>query len=81
MVLFTTVPKKPKERVHWGKDGEHNNKKKCIKAYQMKLGCAQSIMETQMVAQSVLKKPQDVGHACIISTPVSSHLIQTIDVI
>ena len=30
-MVFSTVPKKSKQRVHQGKDGEHNNKKNSIK--------------------------------------------------
>ena len=45
----------------------------------MKLGCAQSIMDAKMVVQDILTM-QDARHACIISTPVSSRVIQIIDV-
>ena len=34
-MVFSTVPKKSKQRVHQGKDGEHNNKKNSIKLCQL----------------------------------------------
>ena len=43
----------------------------------MKLGCAQLMMDAKMVVCDVLTT-QCAGHAYIISTPVSSHMIQTI---